>query len=185
MGGQAMEVWKDIVGYEGMYQVSNYGNVKSLERVVVRSNGSKMYIKEKLLNKRLNDRGYIEIKLSKNGKSGYAKLHRLVAQAFIPNPENKPQVNHKDTDKENNHVDNLEWNTHSENQKHAHANGLYDRSGEANSCNKVSEQDVIEIRTRKASGEKLGKVYESYKESISKHGFKAIWYGYNWKHIKI
>lgn len=92
------EVWKDIKGYEGEYKVSNYGRVKSLKNH-----------KEKILKQWKNNKGYLNIALYKNKKSKMYRVHRLVALAFIPNPENLPEVNHKDEIKENNHVDNLEW----------------------------------------------------------------------------
>lgn len=95
------EVWKDITGYEGLYQVSNLGNVKSLN---YNRTGQ-----EKIL-KAINHKcGYLRVTLYKNSKCVTYRLHRLVAQAFIPNPDNLPEVNHKDEDKSNNCVNNLEW----------------------------------------------------------------------------
>lgn len=95
-----IEVWKDIEGFEGLYQVSNMGRVKSLKR-------NKQIIKK--TNK--DGWGYLHIDLYKDGKGKMYKIHRLVARAFIDNPYNLPQVNHKDEDKTNNSVDNLEWCT--------------------------------------------------------------------------
>lgn len=117
------EIWKDIIDYEGLYQVSSYGRVKSLSRKV--SNGKGFYIiKERILKSILTKKGYYNISLYKNGKSKNFRVHRLVALHFISNPENKPQINHIDGDKSNNHVDNLEWCTASENTQHAYDNGL-------------------------------------------------------------
>lgn len=93
-----VEIWKDIEGYEGKYQVSNYGRVKSLN-----------YNKEKILKIGDNSKGYKIVTLCKDGKSKTYFVHRLVAFAFIPNPNNLPQVNHKDEDPSNNCVNNLEW----------------------------------------------------------------------------
>ena len=107
------EIWKDIKGYECIYQVSNLGNVKSLDRLS--TNGRRL--KGKLLAK-TNSKGYIKVTLTNKNKSDNRDIHRLVAQAFIPNPENKPQVNHIDEDKTNNTVDNLEWCTAKENINH-------------------------------------------------------------------
>ena len=97
-----MEVWKDIKGYEGLYQVSNFGRVKSLPRIGTINN-------ERILKQSFHRKGYMEAHLCKDGFEKIVKTHRLVAEAFIPNPENKPQVNHKDENKQNNRADNLEW----------------------------------------------------------------------------
>lgn len=112
-----MEEWKDIKGYEGLYQISNLGEVKSLSREVEQSNGKKYTIKERKLKTSRNGNGYTGITLNKDGKHRF-NVHRLVALHFIENPEGKEQVNHKDLDKTNNCKDNLEWLTKSENQIH-------------------------------------------------------------------
>ena len=106
------EIWKDIEGYEGLYQVSNIGRVRSLDRCVER-NGGISFIKGRILKPARCGRqcNYWFVGLSKNGKVKQHYIHRLVAQAFIPNPENLPEVNHKDERPENNCVDNLEWCT--------------------------------------------------------------------------
>lgn len=108
------ELWKDIEGYEGLYQVSNLGRIKSLVRV--RNNYdinttlfTKIVVPEKIRKLQLTKDGYYRVGLTKNKKQTYFQVHRLVAKAFIPNPENKPQVNHKDENKLNNRIDNLEW----------------------------------------------------------------------------
>lgn len=105
-----MEEWRDIVGYEGIYQVSNIGRVKSLERV--RCHGKKY--KEKIKCGHLIN-GYVVVMLFKNGKHKHCKVHRLVAEAFIPNPKNKPCIDHIDTNRANNKVGNLRWVTYREN----------------------------------------------------------------------
>lgn len=117
------EIWKDIKGYEGLYQVSNFGNVKSLDRYIINKNGDKQYFPGKYLNQGISD-NYLKVTLSKSNKQRTFRVHILVARTFIPNPENKPEVNHMDGDKSNNRVDNLEWNTRSENELHAYKNGL-------------------------------------------------------------
>lgn len=122
------EVWKDIDGYEGYYQVSNFGNIKSLEKTIKNSGTFSGFYKtkERILKPRKNkDRnGYYELSLKKDGKEKRFKVHRLVACAFIDNPYNKPEVNHIDGDKSNNCFLNLEWVTSKENKKHAWDTGL-------------------------------------------------------------
>lgn len=116
------EIWKYIPDYEGLYQVSNYGRVKSVERKVRKSNGLLMLVREKIC-KPYSCRGYMYVTLSKDGNQPNKKVHRLVAEAFIPNPNNYPDVNHKDEVLYNNFVfvnkdgsvdyenSNLEWCT--------------------------------------------------------------------------
>ena len=103
------EIWKDIEGYEGLYEVSNLGRVRSLDRVVVYSNGRKCLYKGRILKPANNTVGYFFCVLCKNGQKKKKYIHRLVAEAFIPNPDNLPEVNHRDEVKTNNHVENLEW----------------------------------------------------------------------------
>jgi len=117
------EVWKDVAGYEGLYQVSNKGNVKSLERMVPYAHGMRT-IFEKVMKPELNADGYLRLKLVKDGVRKNKKIHRLVAEAFIPNSEAKQCINHIDGNKMNNSVENLEWVSYSENMVHAYSNGL-------------------------------------------------------------
>lgn len=106
-----MEEWRDIEGYEGLYQVSNEGRVKSLPKEWIGGNGAKLRKEETILKSGGTcwNRKYQMVVLCKNGKQKNMKVHRIVAQAFIPNPENKPFINHKDENPENNKVENLEW----------------------------------------------------------------------------
>lgn len=105
-----MEIWKDIKGYEGIYQVSNKGRVKTMARYINSKSNSKSFRKEKIL-KPINVLGYQKVCLINKFKF----IHRLVAETFIPNPQNLPCVNHKDENKTNNSVENLEWCTHAYN----------------------------------------------------------------------
>ena len=126
------EVWKDIPGYEGLYQVSNFGEVKSLSRY--------HHKKETILKKHKTKDGYYETTLVKNGKYKFIRTHRLVAFAFIPNLLNKEQINHKDGNKLNNNVENLEWCTLQENKDHAIKTGLQDFKGKKNPKAKAVNQ---------------------------------------------
>ena len=106
-----MEEWKNVIGYEGLYEVSSYGRVRSLNRYVEYSNGRICLHKGKVLSPAKNRYGYLVVVLSCNEKRKTITVHRLVAQAFIPNPDDLLEVNHKDEDKTNNNVTNLEWCT--------------------------------------------------------------------------
>ena len=121
-----IEVWKDIQGYEGYYQVSNLGRVRSLDRNVQHNtkHGNVALRKGKILKCKKDLDGYSIINLSKQNNRTNKKVCRLVAQAFIPNFQNKPQVNHKDGNKSNDNVENLEWVTAKENMQHALKTGL-------------------------------------------------------------
>ena len=112
-----MEIWKDIIGYEGLYQISNCGNVKSLLFGPKNRNTTKH--KPQLLKQSLSSTGYSHVQLYKDGISKTINVHRMVAIAFLPNPDGKPEINHIDANRSNNNVNNLEWVTHIDNLKHA------------------------------------------------------------------
>ena len=120
--------WKLIEGFDGIYSVSNYGDVKNNRT-------------GKLMKPRKNEKGYLHIGLTTNGKQKNMRVHRLVAQAFIPNPENKPQVNHIDFDKENNCVNNLEWVTNKENTQYSICNRIFPGQQKKRN-NKTGERNI-------------------------------------------
>ncbi len=136
------EIWKDIKNYEGLYQVSNLGRVKSLSRFIKCRNGKRKTVTKILKQTSIR---YAMLDLGKRNKK---IVHRLVAEAFIPNPNNKPQINHIDGNKLNNNAKNLEWCTQSENQIHAYRTGLQkgyckSQSGENNPKNRpVIQMDM-------------------------------------------
>lgn len=119
------EEWRDIPGYEGLYQVSNFGRVKKLDTYLADKNGRRCHRKGCVLKpniwkqKTRLSTNRVAVDLYKNGKRKTFRIHRLVALAFIPNPENKPDINHRDGNGENNRTDNLEWVTKNENMWHA------------------------------------------------------------------
>ena len=128
------ETWKDIVGYEGLYQVSTLGRVKSLTTGCIR----KTYF---------DTNGYQLVTLNKNGQKTRKRIHRIVAETFIDGFNVKLDVNHKDGNKSNNCVENLEWCTRSQNVTHAFRNGLnHAASGEKNGKSKLTEPEVLQIR---------------------------------------
>lgn len=171
------EEWIPCPDYEESYQVSNFGRVRSVDRI----SGSRRGItKGKLLVQTLNRKRYLEVRLFKNSKSVFKIVHRLVAKAFIPNLNNLKQVNHIDGIKSNNKVDNLEWTTNSENQKHAYKLGLQpSRSGENNSNTKLTNKDVTLLKQLYNSGSTINEVSNSMNINISI--IRNIIYGRTWK----
>lgn len=113
------EEWKDIKGYEGYYQVSNLGNVRSLDRIVDRGNGILQHRKERIMSKRKNADGYYQAKLNVDKVSKCIGIHILVAEHFLENPNGYTEVNHKDFNRTNNRIDNLEWCTHKDNVRYS------------------------------------------------------------------
>src|SRR5699024_2295853 len=105
------EVWKDVVGYEGLYEVSSFGMVKRLKRTTIGKDGIEYNYPELMIKGDYDKDGYLRTTMSKNKKKRTKKFHRLVGEAFIPNPNNYPEINHLDEVKDNNHVSNLEWTT--------------------------------------------------------------------------
>ena len=118
------EIWKDIKGYEGLYQVSNLGRISSNTGYIKRKDGRLFFKEGRILKNTSSGVGYYQVKLCKDAIKINIRNHRAVAEAFIPNPENKPEVNHIDGNKQNNRVDNLEWCSYNENLKHAYNNKL-------------------------------------------------------------
>jgi hypothetical protein len=177
-----MEVWKDLIEFGGVYQVSDLGRIKSLARYS--NSKAKRYIKEKMLKQSLNNRGkgYYYVCLA-DLKNHY--VHRLVAKAFIKNEFNKPCINHIDGEPQNNRVENLEWCTHKENIQHAIQMGLTTfkedvYKGENNPKAKLKKHDIIEIRSfpRTFTNVFIGKLYKVSDKTIS-----AIRLRRYWKHI--
>jgi hypothetical protein len=166
------DVLNDVKGFEGVYKVSNLGNVKRLisERVFA----------ERLIGRTTDRYGYVKRVLSKDGKNNYFTEHRLVAIAFIDNPDNKPTVNHINGIKTDNRVENLEWNTNIENHQHAIDTGLKDQKGIKHHKCKLTEEQVLEIREIGFSQTRMSL---SKKYGVSRTNILGIIRGKFWKHI--
>lgn len=119
-----LEIWLDIVGFEKLYQVNQLGSIRSLSRTYYDSIGRHKTHIGCVIVPRFDRYGYLRVGFHKNGKLKTISVHRAVASTFIPNPKGKKTINHKDGNKLNNHISNLEWNSFSENTKHAWKNGL-------------------------------------------------------------
>jgi hypothetical protein len=163
-----MEIWKDIKDYEGLYQVSNLGKVKSLK-----------FGKEKILKPGKSKKGYLAVVLCDNTIRKTFKVHRLIALTFIDNLHNKPQINHINGIKLDNRVDNLEWCTNGENGKHAFDNGLrIPQKGENRYNSKLKEFQVINIKKDNRSHRVIAKDYNVDHSLIG-----LIKRGKCWKHL--
>ena len=188
----AVEIWKPVTGYEKFYEVSNQGRVRSLTRTVTRRNRWNpdkplIHIREGRLLRLIDADGYKYLPLTKNDKQSNYRVHRLVAIAFIPNPENKPEINHIDKVRDNNRVENLEWCTHSENMQHAcrtfpFRNYSNRPRGEKSATSIWTDRDVIGMRKMHKEGKNRMEIMKVY--NIKKPTLDCILYNRTWKHIK-
>lgn len=177
----AVEQWRDIPGYETIYQVSNHARIKRLA-------GSEKCNRDRLIKSYLATNGYYFVRLCVKSVKSNRSLHSLVALAFLEKPSDKNEINHKDGDKSNNHPDNLEYMTRSENNTHAYR--VLGRApvrsggarGEANHTAKLTSIQVIEIRKRYAEGEKNGVLASEFKVSPSR--ITRIVQRKQWKHLE-
>ena len=189
------EIWKDVIGYEKYYQISNFGNLRSKDRESKNGKGV-IIIKQKNLKPQPNSSGYLRFSLKCNNIERKIFIHRMVALAFVENSDNKPQVNHKDSNYLNNHSDNLEWVTIRENFDHAYKKG---RFVEAFRKFALSSKSISEKKSISVIGENIltGKVvsFNSIQEA-GRNGFNAggvcecckgtriVHKGYKWKYGK-
>lgn len=174
------EIWKDIEGFEGLYQVSNLGRIKRLAYTKTDTRGRIRHKPDMILNINSTSQEYLSAELWKNGKAQNYLVHRLVAIAFISNPEHKETVNHIDGDKRNNYATNLEWATFQENNQHAHDLGLNhsnpNESGATKRSNEVTRRPVYCVETdtvyisRSECARQLGIYSSSITDSIQRGG---------------
>jgi len=167
-----MEIWKDVVGFEGIYQCSNLGRIISLK-----------WGNKKFINGSVSGCGYVQLVIYSNKIKKRIKLHRVIALAFIENPEHKLCINHKNGNKLDNRVENLEWCTHSENIIHAYKTGLWKPvNGERQGSSKLKEADVIKIKEllkTKLSQEEIASGFNINRKVIS-----LIKNNMAWKHVQ-
>lgn len=169
MNSSQEEIWKEINDYENIYQISNYGNVRNIKtNRILKSNIRGMYLAIGLWNK-------------SEGKN--VRIHNLVASAFVPNPENKTEINHIDGNKLNNHFSNLEWCTHKENIQHAHKNKLVKSAcGEKIYNSKLTKEDVLKIKKLYNSGEyyqhEIATMF-----NVTSANIQSITSNSSWKHL--
>lgn len=175
------ETWKDVAGYEGIYQISNTGKVKSCARNVYQDGRLKYKKPEKILKGYKLSCGYMMVDLRVNCNRERKTIHRLVAEAYLPNKENKPMVNHIDGDKLNNSVENLEWVTGSENVIHALDMGL-SPVGEKVKQSKLTAEQVKYIKGNYIPrNREFGQSALARKFGVSSSAIKMIVTGINWK----
>lgn len=185
-----MEIWKDIAGFEGEYQVSNLGRIRSLPRVRPHRCGGSRVVAGQILkpwnvkNKQYDGEDgkgyYLAVTLAFHQKDTKKLVHRLVAGAFIPNPLNKPYVNHKNGIRNDNVVSNLEWSTEKENAVHASVNNLISK-GSRRYCARLTKSRIPFIRRRIAVGHSLVKIAED--EGVSETAIRMIKSGRTWRHV--
>lgn len=171
---EEVEVWKDIEGYEGYYQISNFGRVRGVDRMIPYiARGGKFtqrLQRGKVLKTSVGTSGYETYHMyGESQERETIMLHRVVAKTFLENLEGKEFVNHKDGDKLNNHYSNLEWVTKSENTQHAIETGLLCHSGEDSNLSKITEREVIEILSLR----KYGKGLYTCKHITERYGLSA------------
>ncbi len=177
------EIWKDAVGWAGYYQVSNIGNVRSITRVVEKHECAgkviSINIPGKMLKPGSEKLGYLSVALLRGGLQKTHKVHRLVAEAFIPNPKILPCVNHKNEVRSDNRIENLEWVSKSENSLYSIRNGTNKNVGECHPCAKLKAIDIPFIRQSEKDLDELARMFGVTVSAIS-----SVRCGRTWKTIK-
>ncbi len=178
------EEWRAVAGYEGLYEVSNQGRVRSLARVVRKSDGTKQTYAGRILRSAVTAGGYRIVALSRGGKTVTKTVHRLVATAFLPRADERDVVNHINFDRADARVENLEWVTQAQNCRHTISAGrwLAPRCrGEDAGCAKLTERDVVAIRREFALGASMRSLGLKY--GVTGMSIKRVVTGMTWSHI--
>ena len=172
------EVWKDIPNYDSLYQASNWGGIRSLDRIVCDGRS----LRGINLRLSINDKGYLQVTLSKGGYPKTYEVQRLIARTFMENPNNLPQVNHRDGNPLNNHIDNLEFTNQTGNQIHAYELGLQlPTSGSKHGLAKLNESQVLEIREKYTKGFRSAELAKEYQ--VTQSNICQIIKRKRWTHI--
>lgn len=184
----ALEIWKDIEGFEGFYQISNLKRVRSLGFLTSSNikHNSSIYRKGRVLKPILKNTGYYSFNLCKNGVRQMKDLHRIFAEAFLPNPENKPEINHINGIKTDNNLSNLEWVTRKENALHAYKTnlmpGIKTYYGEENPVSKLNNAKVREIKRMLKMGIMQTQIAKTF--AVNPSTIKAIKQNKTWKQVQ-
>ena len=182
------EIWIPIKNFEDYYEVSNLGRFRNKDRLLTRSNGIKQFTKSKILKNNYYSNGYVQLILYVDKKRFNFLGHRVIAEHFIPNPENLPVVNHLNLVKWDNRVSNMEWCTMSENSLHAFSNLKIERDsacGERSPNSKLTNEDVVHIKQNFNPESTNKDLYSIYKHKITKGTFNSVGKNITWKHIVI
>lgn len=169
---------KNIKGYEGLYSISDTGEVRRIFTTIIRSDGKKKRFKARLLKSLISSHGYFGLRLSKNSITEQKYIHRLIAEHFIPNPKKLDCINHKDGNKLNNSISNLEWCTKKYNNQHAYRTGLNTNQGETHNAGKLKKIDVRIIREALSLNHKASNIARYFKvrpNNISNIKYFKIW----------
>lgn len=177
------EIWKDIPGFKGWYQASNFGNIRSVDRYVNYKTTGKAIRKGKILTPKKSSTGYLEVSLIKNGVYCFKRVHQLVAQTFIPNPNNYPYINHINEVKTDNRVINLEWCTPKQNTEAFYCSRItiyqYDTTGIL-----IKKWNSITKAAESINGDKTG-IQHCCKMYLSNGNMKKTYKGYIWTYTPL
>lgn len=178
---QTAESWKDVPGWEGYYQASTFGNIKSLDRVIICKLGRHFNFIGQQIKPQVNKLGYYQLRFTKNSKGNTLLIHQIIAWTFLDNPNKYPVVNHKNGIKSDNCFSNLEWCTHSHNIQHAFTTGLNSAKGIKNSHATLTDEIVLNMREDYKNGLTRMELVKKYNTKY-KNTFEII-KGTTWKHL--